>query len=96
MHDDVSFNDETKKPEVILIYNSSRGGVDTVDQKCGDYSVSRRMRRWPLAIFFQLLNIAGINTNILYNNTKIENKHKTRRLFQKSLSMDLMKNYLSE
>jgi hypothetical protein len=27
--------------------------------------VSRRTRRWPLCIFFQLLNIAGVNGNIL-------------------------------
>jgi len=69
MHNDTSVNSETKKPEVIHFYNSTKGGVDTVDQMCGNYSVSRRTRRWPLSIFFQLLNIAGINANILYNNT---------------------------
>ncbi|KAL4112044.1 hypothetical protein QTP88_015892 [Uroleucon formosanum] len=96
MHNDTSVNSETKKPEVIHFYNSTKGGVDTVDQMCGNYSVSRRTRRWPLSIFFQLLNIAGINANILYNNTQIEKKHKNRRSFLKSLSMNLMNNHLSE
>lgn len=92
MHNDASLDDETKKLEVIHFYNSTKG----VDQMCGNYSVSRRTRKWPLAIFFQLLNIAGINANILYNNTQMEKKHKTRRSFLKSLSMNLMKNYLCE
>lgn len=96
MHNDTSVNSETKKPEVIHFYNSTKGGVDTVDQMCGNYLVSRRTRRWPLSIFFQLLNIAVINANILYNNTQIEKKHKNRRSFLKSLSMNLMNNHLSE
>ncbi|XP_060880495.1 piggyBac transposable element-derived protein 4-like [Metopolophium dirhodum] len=61
MNNDTSVNSETKKPEVILFYNSTKGGVDTVDQMCGNYSVSRRTRRWPLSIFFQLLNIAEVD-----------------------------------
>lgn len=43
-----------------------------VDPKCENYSVPRITRRWLLTIFFQLFNIAGINENILYNNTCIE------------------------
>ena len=96
MHNDTSVNSETKKPEVIHFYNSTKGSVDTVHQMCGNYLVSRRTRRWPLSIFFQLLNIAGINANILYNNTQIEKKHMTKRSFLKSLSMNLMNNHLSE
>src|SRR5215510_5531487 len=41
-----------KSQEIIHFYNSTKGGVDTVDQLCGNYSVSRRTRRWPLCIFF--------------------------------------------
>lgn len=95
MHNDASINSEPKKSEVIQFYNSTKGSVDTVYQICENYSVSRRIRRWPLSIFFQLLKIAGINANILYNNTQIE-KNKTRRSFLKSLSMNLMINHLSE
>ena len=43
---------QTKKPEIVHFYNSTKVGVDTVDQLCGNYSVSRRTRRWPLCIFF--------------------------------------------
>lgn len=96
MHDDSAINPETKKPEIIMDYNSNKGGVDTVDKMCSSYSVSRRTRRWPLAIFFQLLNIAGINSQILYNAKHINEAQKFRRLFLKELSISLMKPHLEE
>ncbi|GFR01959.1 DDE_Tnp_1_7 domain-containing protein [Trichonephila clavata] len=96
MHDDSAINPETKKPEIIMDYNSNKGGVDTVDKMCSTYSVSRRTRRWPLAIFFQLLNIAGINSQILYNAKHINEAQKFRRLFLKELSISLMKPHLEE
>ena len=52
MHRDAKVDAETKKPEIIQFYNSTKGGVDTIDQLCGNYSVTRRTRRWPLCVFF--------------------------------------------
>ncbi|KFM56971.1 hypothetical protein X975_03242, partial [Stegodyphus mimosarum] len=46
------------KPEMIIFYNLTKGGVD---EMCGTYSVSRKSCRWPLTVFFGLLNITGIN-----------------------------------
>lgn len=45
MHNDTLLDNRTKKALVIHFYYSTRGGVDTVDQMCGNYSVSRRTRR---------------------------------------------------
>ena len=45
MHHDAAVDAETKKSEIIHFYNSTKGGVDIVDQLCGNYSVSRRTRR---------------------------------------------------
>ena len=39
IHRDAKVDAETKKPEIIQFYNSTKGGVDTVDQLCGNYSV---------------------------------------------------------
>ena len=81
-----SIDAETKKPENIHFYHSTKGGVDTVDQLCGNYSVSRRTRRWPLCIFFQVLNIAGVNGHIVYNMTHgSEDAAQNRRQFLKNL-----------
>ena len=61
MHCDAAVDAETKKPQIIQFCNSTKGGVNTVDQLCGNYSVSRRTRQWPLCVFFHLVNIAGMN-----------------------------------
>lgn len=70
---DIDPNSGHKKlPEVISFYNMSKGGVDVVDELKGEYSVSRNSHRWPLTVFFSLLNIAGINGQIIYkSNTDI-------------------------
>lgn len=96
MHDDAAIDPDTNKPEIILDYNITKGGVDTVDKMCNTYSVGRRTRRWPLAFVFQLLNIAGINSQILYNASNPNCSYKYRRLFLKTLSLSLMRPHLSE
>jgi hypothetical protein len=47
----VDENSEQKKPEVISSYNSTKSGVDTMDQMTRCYSVKRMTRRWPMVIF---------------------------------------------
>lgn len=95
MHDKNLVNSDTNKPEVIHFYNSNKGGVDTVDQLCSSYSVSRRSRRWPLCVFFQLLNIGGVNAQILYNSFH-GNPKVVRRIFLKNLAFALMNIHLNE
>ncbi|CAK1583895.1 unnamed protein product [Parnassius mnemosyne] len=66
MHHETVTNPETKKPEIIEFYNSTKGGVDALDQKCAAYSVNRRSQRWPTTIFCAMLNISGVNSHVLY------------------------------
>lgn len=67
----------------------TKGGVDTVDQLSATYSVSRNSRRWPLTLFFSLLNSAAINAFVIYNcNT---NGNLKRRYFLKDLALSLVK-----
>lgn len=96
LHDDDSVNLDTKKPEVIHFYNAHKGAVDTVDQLCGCYSVSRRTRRWPLCVCFQLINIGGVNAQILYNSCVQQKRKRPRQIFLKELALSLMKNHLNE
>nr|CAH7714948.1 unnamed protein product [Callosobruchus chinensis] len=67
MHEGAVVCPTTKKPEIILHYNQTKGGVDTFDQMCGHRSCSRKTRRWPLCVFYGMLNIACINSWIIYN-----------------------------
>lgn len=54
------------KPVMILDYNKMKGAVDRVDQLCHNYSVQRRTTRWPLAYFYNCLNLAAINAQVVF------------------------------
>lgn len=95
-HDDDKLDPETNKPEIIMDYNRFKGGVDTVDQLCGNYTVSRKTNRWTLAFFFSLQNIAGINAQILLNYADPKASPKFRRIFLKNLATSLIKPYLQQ
>lgn len=67
MHHDNRIHPESGKPEMIMFYNETKGGVDALDEKCTVYSTSRRTNRWPVAIFFTLLNISLVNSYVIFN-----------------------------
>ena len=97
MFRDAKVDAETKKPEIIQFYKSTKGGVDTVDQLCGNYSVSKRTCWWPLCVFFYLVNIVGVNGQILFNKTRRSvDEAQNRRQFLKNLAMSLMKPHLQD
>ena len=58
---------EKKKPEMITFYNSSKGGVDIVDQMCSAYDVTRNTQRWPMVLLGAILNIGCINAKIMHD-----------------------------
>lgn len=71
MHDDDAVDNDVNsptygKPEIILFYNSTKGGVDTVDKYKEQYFVARTSNRWSMAVFYSLLNIAGLNSFIIF------------------------------
>lgn len=95
MHHDDKIDPESgdkKKPDIITFYNSTKGGVDMVDQMAGEYDTSRNSRRWPLTVFYTLLNISTINGYILYCHNP-ENKLK-RRMFIKNVCLQLVEDAL--
>ncbi|XP_066260450.1 piggyBac transposable element-derived protein 4-like [Euwallacea similis] len=66
-HHDDKIDENTGKPEIILDYNATKGEVDCVDKLCAAYDVSRNTRRWPMVLFYSLLNVAGINSYVVYS-----------------------------
>lgn len=93
LHDQPEINAITGKPEVIMDYNTTKGGVDTVDKMAAAYSVSRITRMWPQAIFHIFLNIAGINAQVLYFASEGAEPCR-RRFFLKNLAFSLLKEHL--
>ncbi|XP_072380548.1 uncharacterized protein [Diabrotica undecimpunctata] len=71
MHHDNAIDPKTgdsKKPDIVTRYNKTKIGVNCVDQLCVNYNVARNTCRWPwpMVIFFDLLNISGINALCVY------------------------------
>lgn len=83
---------ESKKPEIITFYNATKGAVDTMDKKTENYTVARKCCRWPLTVFYSILNIAGLNSQVIFQeNTQIK---MSRLNFLKNLSRQLMEDQL--
>lgn len=93
MHEKGDEPNSTELPEIIQFYNSTKGGVDTLDQLCHTYSTNRRTRRWPLCLFYNLLNIVGYNSMILLRGSNEPEKEilTNRRSYLKKLALDLVK-----
>lgn len=86
-----AINSRTGKPEMIMFYNETKGGVDTFDQMCSLMSCSRKTNRWPMTMFYGMLNIAFVNSYIIYAHNVIlkGDKPLNRREFMKKLSTEL-------
>ena len=99
MHHNKDVDNECSKPIMILDYNHTKGAVDTVDQMCACYSAQRKTKRWPLAYFYNTLNIAGINAQVVFfeNNPDWKENHKSkRRYFLESLGLSLLQEWLEK
>lgn len=93
MHHTASVDHSTKKPEMILYYNQTKIGVDLLDQRCSNYSTSRRTRRWPLTIFYRILDISSSNAYIISCSNQAQ-KTGSRFKFLKNLAQQLTKPHM--
>nr|XP_026483165.1 uncharacterized protein LOC113391418 [Vanessa tameamea] len=84
-------NSTTGKPEMIIFYNQTKGGVDTFDQMCSSMSCSRKTNRWPMTMFYGMLNIAFVNSYVIYTYNVLTKGEKplNRREYMKKLSTEL-------
>ena len=90
LHDQANIDEANpkKKPSMILDYNSTKGGVDTSDQMLRTYTCKRMTRRWPIAIFSNMLDISALNAYIIWmliNPDWNAKKTHKRRLFIEEL-----------
>lgn len=67
LHSHVSVSESQKRtPETVQFYNETKFGVDVVDQMARMYSTKAGSRRWPMHIFYNILDLAAINSWVLY------------------------------
>lgn len=96
---------QKKKNKCVLLLSTHRDGklldapnclperIDfyTTDQLGSTYNVARNCNRWPLVIFYSLLNVAAINARIVLLYTQNPPlKYKKRSLFIKDLAFRLI------
>lgn len=93
MHHSQETDPSTGKPVIIMDYNQTKGGVDALDEKCHNYSTGRRTRRWPMAIFYALLDIAGVNAYVLFNGNS-QTHEMDRRNFLVQLGKELVDEHM--
>lgn len=92
MHKTVTIEKDGKRiPETVRFYNDTKFGVDVTDQMARTNSVKSKSRRWPLQVFYNILDLAGINAWILYKDTTDEKI--TRQDFLLQLPEELAKEY---
>ena len=80
------------KPKTILDYNRTKSGVDTMDQLVKNYSCKRISNRWPMAIFYWMLDVAAHNASVLFmdREPEIYSGSRKRRQYLMDLSESLV------
>ena len=84
---------EPFKPEIIQFYNQTKGGVDNLDKLFRTYSSIQKCNRWPVTLFFNLIDIAAYNALVCYvftNPSYHKGKLSRRRLFLEELAFQLI------
>ena len=64
------------QPKCINDYNSGMGGVDVFDQHVAAYQVLRKTNKYWKTIAFDLLDVAVVNSYILFNEYKHDHPDK--------------------
>ncbi|XP_046739030.1 uncharacterized protein LOC124407196 [Diprion similis] len=92
-HQTAEIDQKSQKPEIIKFYDSTKGGTDTFNQMCHEYTTARKTLRWPMRIWMAMLDQVGINAMVLYNFNG-NNQLLARRQFLKTLVRALIEPHL--
>lgn len=92
-HDD-KIDETTGKLEMIVDYNSIKGGMDTLHKMCAAYHCSTNTSRWPMTVFYALLNMGGVNSMVVYFLNNHDITLFSRRKFLRKLSFELVESHL--
>lgn len=95
LHHDDNIDESTgekKKPEINTYYNLTKCGVDVADELSASYNACRNSKKWPLTIFYSILNMSAINGAIIYRINS--NSNQKRRHYLKNLGLALVSDHL--
>jgi Transposase IS4 len=90
----VKVQNTKNKPKILLDYNATKGGVDTVDQMCRKNSTKRGTLRWSLSYFMTIVDISGVNaysTWMLAHPYSYKSETNGRKSFMRDLGRELIR-----
>uniref|UniRef100_A0A182K3S6 PiggyBac transposable element-derived protein domain-containing protein n=1 Tax=Anopheles christyi TaxID=43041 RepID=A0A182K3S6_9DIPT len=84
--------DESQKHlKLVELYNRTKTTIRTIQQMCAMHNVVRSTRRWPLAVFFNLMNLSAINAWCIYRLNHPEEAKVSRRDFLVTMALELLR-----
>nr|XP_061828933.1 piggyBac transposable element-derived protein 4-like isoform X1 [Nerophis lumbriciformis] len=81
-----------KEPQMILDYNLCKGAVNRLNQACAPFTCRRRTHRWPISLFYHMVDVSCYNAYVLFAAVHPEwNRGKSfkRRLFLEEIGKSL-------
>jgi len=86
-------DEDTGKEEIDVFYNQEKGGVDSHDQMCSLYTTARKTHRWPMRLFYGIIDSAALNAFVIFTENVpkfVEHKKEKRQKFLKELALALI------
>nr|CAH7726776.1 unnamed protein product [Callosobruchus chinensis] len=96
MHINDEVDQSSGKSEVNLFYNAKEGGVDVFDQLCHSKSTARRTKRWPLGVFYGMLDGGAVNAYVIHEANNVSARKTPRKKFLLQLANDLAKEHMNK
>lgn len=86
---------EVHCPKVVQVYNQSMGGVDRFDQLHERYAVGRKSLKWWYRIFYYLLDMAIVNSFVLWKMRQPNNEKCKQLTYRLALARQLIDGFCS-
>ncbi len=82
----ISADDDANRPQMILDYNKGKGGVDQLNENLVEFSCVRKTVRWPLLVFFNMIDVSCNNAFI---HLKRDGCTMRKKEFMRAISLQL-------
>lgn len=90
-HDGRIIDDSSGLSELNNFYNITKGGVDCFDQIMSQFTCKRKTLRWPLSVFYTIIDMASINSYLIASKLGLisSTSKDSRREFLINLALEL-------
>ena len=66
MHHTATTEGQEDKQEIVLSYNKTKSGVDSMDCLAMIFSCRSENNRWPMVLFYNMLDVAGVAAFVIW------------------------------